>query len=893
MSIHSRLVLQKPLSSFSLYPPLIDSLLQSTAGFSLIDGIESKTGEGASPQVPYFFEKISVYSSCGCEAGLELDGYVSITSRTKDMTTFDCVLVSSKGDKVFEATGASTRRLASSSASEAIAAFDCMEGAWTDAAIDPASDLSRHVGSTLVLGRGSGDEGPEDARLKPTKHMPTIEYKSIESILGTLPQSQGSADAVPSAVSKYGGVVVCVDDFVGATSELSLADDSECASRIDRWLDVLEWAIRSCSGSVLVLSRDCGNTPSSMLSRALCGSVLSAQIENPLLRMSVVCMGDACVGGVGDMISSELCFGDDAEVRYAGGRRQVRVYSKTPREQLLQSPPIGFEMSQGWYVITGGLGGLGLLSAQVLSELGARRIALVSRSGRVSYSDQGLESRLEHLQSIPGVEVVCLQCDVSKELEVAGLFSKLRGTDVTGSGVHGISGIVHSAGVLRDALLRGGGASAGSVDVWRSKAQSAFWLHKHSSGDDIRLFVCYSSIAAALGNAGQSSYASANRYLEELVLHRNESAERDSRPCRSASIQWPAIRGVGMAAAVANAERWTSGMDLSMEDFESVLRSVVLSCCGAGVSADIVDARPVASITTVMPVGILRGLTRDVMGPIGKSFDVARESLIKRENIASTKRSSRQGKHQAPVDDARSFTEAEVRRVVDAVLSTLLGGDDVSEDESLMDNGLDSLGATELASGLSKELGVRVVSTFLFSYPTKKDIVEYLLRLLGISEAKQSTAAAVASGSSSLLPSAGMAIVGVSCRLPGGIDSLESMWEAQRSKKDMTGEVSTRRWDTDAVLARLQWDLGESVDVEKLERIRYGGFLPDSVLNGFRSSLFGISVSEASHMDPGQRLLLEMSHDALVDAGYKLESLRGQRVGVFVGVMRVYRWGKI
>jgi NAD(P)-dependent dehydrogenase (short-subunit alcohol dehydrogenase family) len=136
----------------------------------------------------------------------------------------------------------------------------------------------------------------------------------------------------------------------------------------------------------------------------------------------------------------------------------------------------------GTFIITGGLGGLGLLSAKVLSRLGAARLVLVSRSGKVPYSDQGLEAELEWLLSESGSEVHILQSDVSDESSVVDLLRCVR--ELGG----GIRGIIHSAGVIRDALIRGGGALSGCEAVWSSKATSAWLLHAHTLQDNLSTF---------------------------------------------------------------------------------------------------------------------------------------------------------------------------------------------------------------------------------------------------------------------------------------------------------------------------------------------------------------------------------------------------------------------
>jgi len=188
--------------------------------------------------------------------------------------------------------------------------------------------------------------------------------------------------------------------------------------------------------------------------------------------------------------------------------RDGKIIGKT----VLKVRPLVIEaaadsIGEGAYVITGGLGGLGLLTAKVLVQMGAKRLVLVSRSGRVSYEGQGLEANLAWLQEESGADVQVMRCDVSEEAAVERMLSEVR------LGAGGIEGIVHSAGVLRDALIRGGAAAAECKDVWAAKAHSAWLLHKHSVQDKLKVFLTFSSISTATGNPGQAAYAAANSYL--------------------------------------------------------------------------------------------------------------------------------------------------------------------------------------------------------------------------------------------------------------------------------------------------------------------------------------------------------------------------------------------
>ncbi|WP_433930447.1 type I polyketide synthase [Sorangium cellulosum] len=125
-------------------------------------------------------------------------------------------------------------------------------------------------------------------------------------------------------------------------------------------------------------------------------------------------------------------------------------------------------------------------------------------------------------------------------------------------------------------------------------------------------------------------------------------------------------------------------------------------------------------------------------------------------------------------------------------------------------------------------------------------------------------------------PFAGIAVVGMGCRLPGGVDSPESLWAALSEGRDLISEVPPDRWDVNA-----HYDADASVPGKIATR--HGGFLAG--VAAFDAPFFDLSPREAKHMDPQQRLGLETAWEALEDAGLDARSLRGSRAGVFVGSM--------
>ncbi|WP_044366194.1 type I polyketide synthase [Streptomyces natalensis] len=124
-------------------------------------------------------------------------------------------------------------------------------------------------------------------------------------------------------------------------------------------------------------------------------------------------------------------------------------------------------------------------------------------------------------------------------------------------------------------------------------------------------------------------------------------------------------------------------------------------------------------------------------------------------------------------------------------------------------------------------------------------------------------------------PDRALAIVGVSCRLPGGIAGMADLWAALREQKDLVTEMSTDRFDEDRFVDTSMPRVGKSYTAA-------GGFLDD--IAGFDATYFGISPKEAAHMDPQHRLLLELTAEALDDGAIDPALLAGSDTAVYIGI---------
>ena len=212
-----------------------------------------------------------------------------------------------------------------------------------------------------------------------------------------------------------------------------------------------------------------------------------------------------------------------------------------------------------------------------------------------------------------------------------------------------------------------------------------------------------------------------------------------------------------------------------------------------------------------------------------------------------------------------------------------------------MEAGVDSLGATELVNVLNSSIGLELPSTLLFNHPTIGALTAHIVtQIQEPSRADEDTAPnnlkpgreqqPGLSLSSRRAKETDIAIIGMSCRLPGGIEGSVMLWDVARAGSCTVTKVPFSRWDMDAEAAS---KLEFSIDMKN--RMAWGGFVNN--LDLFDAGFFRISTAEASAMDPQHRLLLEYSFLAFCDAGYNKKSLQGQNVGVFVGIERSGSFG--
>ncbi|WP_346429484.1 SDR family NAD(P)-dependent oxidoreductase [Streptomyces sp. WAC 01438] len=190
--------------------------------------------------------------------------------------------------------------------------------------------------------------------------------------------------------------------------------------------------------------------------------------------------------------------------------------------------------------------------------------------------------------------------------------------------------------------------------------------------------------------------------------------------------------------------------------------------------------------------------------------------------------------------------------------------------------GLDSTSSMELRGRLAAATGLRLPAALVYNHPTVEAVASFLHRALH-GEETPAPAEAPAAAPADAPADEPVAIVAMSCRLPGGVRSPEDLWRLVESGTDAVGPLpEDRGWDLRALL-------GGEGDGDGTSHTGFGGFLDGA--GDFDAGFFGISPREALAMDPQQRLLLETGWEAFERAGIVPATLRGSATGVFVGAM--------
>ncbi|MEV0335650.1 type I polyketide synthase [Nocardia sp. NPDC050717] len=645
------------------------------------------------------------------------------------------------------------------------------------------------------------------------------------------PAELAAADVVPD-------VVLWQPEVAGTEAEAVRAQLESVVATLRAWLA----EDRLAQTRLVVLTGNGAGLPGEapdLAAAGVRGLLRSAQTEYPD-RLAVL---DADPSGTVDaaLVGALIAAGEEQAAVRSGSLLVPRLVRAGQAGHRARPSREAKSFGAGTVLITGGTGGLGALVARhLVSAHGVRRLLLVSRRGETA--DGATELVGELIDAGAAVRVAA--CDVSDREALRALLDSLD-TE------HPLTGVVHAAGVLDDATLAG--LTAEQVRrVFDAKATSAWHLHELTRDSELSAFVLFSSVAATIGTAGQGNYAAANAFLDALAQRRRA----DGLPAISLAWgPWNAAAGMTGALDRGAVARWERlglhplGDDAGLRLFDAAVGEPAAHL--AAIGFDPAQLRRSARDGAVPAV--LRGF-------LPRTAD--------RPAAASSSLGTRLGR----VPEAQ---RAEV--VLDLVrehAAAVLGhgsADDIDADARFDTLGFDSLGGVEFRNRLAKATGVQLPSTLVFDHPTAAAVAALLrAKIAGTESGPRTTRVSRRARADEPI-----AIVGMSCRFPGGVRTPDQLWDLVRSGTDATTEFPDDRG----------WDLHQLIDQDPDKPgtvySRGGGFLDDAA--DFDAGFFGISPREALAMDPQQRLLLEASWEALEQSGIDPVALRGSDTGVFAG----------
>ncbi|MFI1711355.1 type I polyketide synthase, partial [Streptomyces griseoruber] len=505
----------------------------------------------------------------------------------------------------------------------------------------------------------------------------------------------------------------------------------------------------------------------------------------------------------------------------------------------------------GTTLITGGTGIIGAHVARRLAGEGAEHLLLVSRRGPAAPGAEDLRRELEQ----SGTQVTVAACDPADR-------SALRALLATVPADRPLTSVLHVAGVLDDAPLTAMDPERYAT-VLRAKLRAADNLDEATRNLDTPLtaFVLFSSIAGALGSAGQAGYAAGNAYLDALARRRRAAG------LAATSVAWGPWAGGGMAddPAVLNRLRRGGLTPMEVEPALTALGSLLAHDDTWALVSDVDWARIAAG---------RRGL------PGGKLLSRIPEA-VRGMAVAQGSTAGHGGGLRAELAPLGAVERRQLLlKLVRHSAATALGHptpESIQPARAFQDCGFDSLTAVELRNLLATTTGLTLPTTLVFDHPTPLALAEHLVRELddGTPESGHRAPGADLVRAGGHGDDEPIAIVAMACRLPGRITSPEELWDLLARGGDAVGSFpADRGWDLDALYDPDSSRPGTSY-------VNEGGFL--SGADAFDAAFFGISPREAVAIDPQQRLLLEVSWETVERAGLDPRSLRGSRTGLFVG----------
>ena len=381
------------------------------------------------------------------------------------------------------------------------------------------------------------------------------------------------------------------------------------------------------------------------------------------------------------------------------------------------------------YLVSGGLGALGLMFAEWMATKGAGNIVLLGRSAP---TDEKKET-IARIERETGVKMVAMQADVSDEKRMAEVIKEVKKT------LPELKGIMHTAGILNDGTIL-----SQNSDQFKStmlpKADGAWVLHDLTKDNDLDFFVLFSSSASVIGSPGQANYAAANGFLDGLAAHRKTQGQA------ALALSWGPWADVGLAAVEDN-----RGDRLAASGMGSIPTD-------KGVEA-LEKLMPVISTQVgIMPLRLGQWFENypasaglPLFSNLAEELKISSEGNKEDENFLEAMQNIKSG------EERKEFLDSYIQNKVAQVLR--LAPSDIDPRVPFGTMGFDSLMTLEFRNRLEAGFKIKLPATLVWNYPTISVLTPFLAEKTGISLEDQDDNAvvSVAAPTASKKPDSGKA----------------------------------------------------------------------------------------------------------------------------------------
>ncbi|MBO3459447.1 type I polyketide synthase [Aetokthonos hydrillicola Thurmond2011] len=353
------------------------------------------------------------------------------------------------------------------------------------------------------------------------------------------------------------------------------------------------------------------------------------------------------------------------------------------------------------YLITGGLGDLGLKLAESMVYQGIRHLVLIGRH----HPSSVVQETLDQLER-QGVKLFIAQADVSCTEDMVKVLEQVKVSFPP------LRGIIHAAGVLDDGIVLHQNWQRFN-QVMSPKIKGAWNLHVLTQDCPLDFFVCFSSIASLIGSLGQSSYAAANAFLDNFCHYRHQLG------LPALSINWGPWENIGMTAKLDHRSQSRIA--------EMGLNPITLK---QGLSAfDIVlgKALPQIGVLTIDWVVFQQRFSTQLRSPLLSSILGKQESTETNDFVSVPHKDLLYKLEQNPINAREEFLVSYLQDEV-AHIMKLESSDSIVPTKGFFDMGMDSLMVVEMKNRLEIVLGVFLPSTLAFEAPNIQDLSRYILQ---------------------------------------------------------------------------------------------------------------------------------------------------------------------